>query len=186
MTLVTRFHPLLVTLHWLLALLIVVMLGIGFFVLASMPNSDPHKVGGLLVHMSVGMVIFVLMVVRLVVRLRTARPADATTSLLLERIAQIVHYGFYVVVFLMIATGYATAIFAGLNRIVFQGSGEPLPPDFSSYPSFVSHGYLALLLAGLIALHVAAVLYHRFIAKDPLLRRMWYGRRFVEAAERAD
>lgn len=72
MTLVTQFHPLLVTLHWLLSILIVVMLGAGFFLLASMPNSDPHKVGVLLVHMSVGMVIFVLMAVRLLVRLWTA------------------------------------------------------------------------------------------------------------------
>jgi len=96
----------------------------------------------------------------------------------------VVHYGFYAVVFLMVVTGYATAIFAGLNRIVFQGSGEPLPPDFSSHPGFVAHGYLALPLAGLIALHVAAVLYHQLIAKDPLLRRMWYGRRLAEAAVR--
>ena len=95
-----------------------------------------------------------------------------------------VHYGFYAVVFLMVVTGYATAIFAGLNRIVFQGSGEPLPPDFSSHPGFVAHGYLALPLAGLIALHLAAVLYHQWIAKDPLLRRMWYGWRLAEAAVR--
>jgi cytochrome b561 len=96
----------------------------------------------------------------------------------------VVHYGFYAVVFLMVVTGYATAIFAGLNRIVFQGSGEPLPPDFSSHPGFVAHGYLALPLAGLIALHLAAVLYHQLIAKDPLLRRMWYGWRLAEAAVR--
>ncbi|MBU6463377.1 MAG: cytochrome b/b6 domain-containing protein [Proteobacteria bacterium] len=183
---VTRFHPLLVTLHWLLAILLVIMLGAGFFLLASMPNSDPHKVGVLLVHMSLGMVIFILTAIRLMVRLRAARPADATTGPLPERTAQAVHYGFYAVVFLMVATGYATAILAGLNRIVFQGSGEPLPPDFSSYPGFVAHGYLALLLAGLIALHVAAVLYHQLIAKDPLLRRMWYGRRLAKAAARAD
>jgi cytochrome b561 len=88
--------------------------------------------------------------------------------------------------FLMIVTGYATAIFAGLNRIVFQGSGEPLPADFSSHPSFVARGYLARLLAGPIALHAAAVLYHQFIAKDPPLRRMCHGRRFAEAAGRAD
>jgi cytochrome b561 len=39
--LVSRYHPLLVTLHWLLAALIVATLCIGFFLLAPMPNIDP-------------------------------------------------------------------------------------------------------------------------------------------------
>ena len=44
----------------------------------------------------------------------------------------------------MVGTGYATAILAGLNRIVFQGSGEPLPENFAVYPTFIAHGYIAL------------------------------------------
>lgn len=32
-------------------------------------------------------------------------------------------------------------------------------------------------LMALIALHVAAALYHRFVLKDGLLRRMWFGKR---------
>jgi hypothetical protein len=35
-------------------------------------------------------------------------------------------YGCYVLVLVVVVTGYATAIPAGLNRIVFQGSGEPI------------------------------------------------------------
>jgi cytochrome b561 len=41
--LASRYHPLLVTLHWLLALLVLAMLGIGFSALARMPNADPQK-----------------------------------------------------------------------------------------------------------------------------------------------
>jgi cytochrome b561 len=76
----------------------------------------------------------------------------------------------------MATTGLATAILAGLNRSVFQGTGEPLPPRFANYPSFVAHFYLAWLLAGLIVLHVLAALCHQFARKDRLLRRMWFGR----------
>jgi hypothetical protein len=32
-------------------------------------------------------------------------------------------------------TGVATAILAGLNRSVFQGTGELLPPDFAAFPT---------------------------------------------------
>jgi len=66
------------------------------------------------------------MAVRLIVRLRTSRPPNATTGYpRLDRLAPITHYGFYVLVLQMVATGYATAILAGLNRSMFQGSGDP-------------------------------------------------------------
>jgi cytochrome b561 len=169
---VARYHPLLVVLHWLLAFLIIAALFAGFFLLAAMPNSDPQKIRVLLVHMAAGMTILALMVVRFIVRMLTSRPAPATTGHPLpDRIAPI-----------MVGTGFATAILAGLNRIVFQGSGEPLPESFAAYPTFIAHGYIALLLAGFIVLHVLAALYHQFIRKDRLFRRMWFGRRAAKAA----
>ncbi len=181
--LVSRYHPLLVMLHWLLAVLIVAMLFAGFFLLAPMPNTDAQKIGILLVHMSIGMLILALMAVRLIVRMRTSRPLRATTgNVLLERIATVTHYGFYVLVLFMVGTGYTTAILAGLNRSVFQGSGEPLPASFAIYPTFAAHGYLALLLAAFILLHALAALYHQFARGDRLLRRMWFGRRALDSA----
>ena len=39
---VSRYDPLLVTLHWVLAVLIIAELTLGFFGLAVMPNSDPE------------------------------------------------------------------------------------------------------------------------------------------------
>jgi cytochrome b561 len=183
--LVARYHPLLVAPHWLLAILIIAMLGAGFFLLARMPNSDPRKISILTVHMSVGMLILLLMTVRLVVRMRTSRAPDSTTGLrLLDRLAPVVHYGFYGLVLLMVATGYATAILAGLNRIVFQRSGEPLPSSFETYPTFTTHGYLALMLTGLIILHLAAALCHQLARKDRLLQRMWFGHRVSDSAGR--
>jgi hypothetical protein len=59
--LVSRYHPLLVLLHWLLAALIVAMLGIGFYLAVAMSNADPQKIGILLVHMSAGMLVVALM-----------------------------------------------------------------------------------------------------------------------------
>jgi cytochrome b561 len=73
----SRYHPLLVALHWLLAALILAALAVGFFGLAAMPNADPQKIAGLRWHMAGGMLILALMVIRLVVHLATARPAPA-------------------------------------------------------------------------------------------------------------
>ncbi len=175
---VSRYHPLLVTLHWVLAVLIIAALAIGFFVLAAMPNVDPQKIGILRVHMAGGMLILALMVIRFAVRMWTSRPAAATTVYpLLDRIAPITHYGFYVLVLLMVGSGFTTAILAGLPAIVFGGSGAPLPSSFMIFPSFVAHGWLAALLAGFIVLHVLAAFYHQFARRDGLFARMFYGRR---------
>jgi cytochrome b561 len=179
---VSRYHPLLVALHWLLAVLIIGALCVGFFWLAAMPNTNAEKIAVLRLHMAGGMLILALMVIRLAVRFLTSRPVDATTgSPSLDRLAPLAHCGLYVLVVLMVATGYATGILAGLPAIVFGGSGDPLPATFAVYPTFIAHGYLAIALAALIALHVLAALYHQIVLRDGLLRRMAFGHRSASA-----
>jgi cytochrome b561 len=170
MTPASRYHPLLVVLHWLLAILILAALAVGFFGLAAMPNADPAKIAVLRWHMAGGMLILALMLVRLVVRLVTAKPAPA------NRLASLVHYGFYLLVVLMVGTGFATGLLAGLPDIVFAQSGAPLPATFAVYPTFQAHFWLATLLAAFIVLHVLAALHHQLVQRDGLLRRMGLGR----------
>jgi cytochrome b561 len=169
MTPASRYHPLLVALHWLLAVLILAALAVGFLVLAAMPNAQPAKIAVLRWHMAGGMLILALMLVRFVVRLLTAKPAPA------NRLASIVHYGFYLLVVLMVGTGFATGLLAGLPEIVFAQSGAPLPESFAAYPTFQAHFWLATLLAALVVLHVVAALYHQLVRRDGLLRRMGFG-----------
>jgi cytochrome b561 len=177
---VTRYHPLLVILHWLLAILILAALAIGYFLLPGRPNSDPQKIAILRVHMAGGMLILALMLLRFIVRLCTAKPADASIGdARLDRLARLAHYGFYVLILLMVGTGYATGLLAGLPAIVFGGSGDPLPAHFGVFPTFVAHSWLAIVLVVAIGLHVLAALYHQFVRKDGLLRRMGFGRRTV-------
>src|SRR5258706_5623574 len=123
---VTRYHPLLVTLHWLLAILILVALAIGFFLLAGTPNSDPQKITVLRVHMAGGMLILALMLLCFIVRLCTSKPAAASIGdARLDRLAPLAHYGFYVLILLIVGTGYTTGLLAGLPAIVFGSSGDP-------------------------------------------------------------
>jgi cytochrome b561 len=184
---ISRYHPLLVTLHWVLAVLIIAELTLGFVGLAATPNSDSRKIGILRVQMMGGVLILSLMIFRFIVRTRTSRPADATTGYpLLDRIAPISHYGFYVLLLMMVATGFATAIIAGLGEIVFGSSGAPLPPTLMTYPAFVAHIFFAMLLSGLVVLHMLAAFYHQFARRDGLFRRMSFGRRVAEPSARAE
>jgi cytochrome b561 len=179
--LASRYQPALVALHWLLALMIIGLLCLGFLVLAVMPNTDPKKLDILVWHMSGGMFVLVLMILRAIIRMRSARPATPTGgSPLLDRLASIAHVSFYVIVFLMIASGWLTG---WLISGAFQPNGEALP-DFDVLPTFQVHSALATLLVILIAAHIAAALYHQFVLKDGLFRRMWFGERTIISAEK--
>lgn len=173
-----RYHPLLVALHWLMALMILVALAAGGLVLANMPPDSPDKVAGLGGHMIFGMAIGVLLLLRLVTRTRSAHPPHAKTGNdLLDRIGRWTHWGFYVLIASMVLTGLATALGAGLFPIVFGSAAETLPPELATLPQRAAHGVIATLLVALIALHMAAAIYHQIVLKDGLLRRMWFGKR---------
>ncbi|SHK27685.1 cytochrome b561 [Shimia gijangensis] len=174
----TRYHPLLVTLHWLLAAMIIGGLVMGSNVLAETPNDDPAKLVSLQMHMSLGIVILALMVIRLALRLLTTRPPHADIgNAMVNKLGQAAHWLFYAVVIAMCASGLAIANMAGLPGIVFGGSGAPLPADFSMYPPRAAHGVLATVLGVLILGHAGAGLWHQYVRKDGLLRRMWFGNR---------
>ena len=172
-----RYHTALVTLHWLLALMLIAMLAMGTLVLKTAPNSSPDKIGALQGHMIGGGLILLSTVLRLVVRLKSDHPAPATTSnALLDRLAPATHWALYLLVLLMAGSGVAMSVLAGLPGIVFGGVGS-LPVNFDALPPRAVHGIVAKLLMLAIGLHIAAALYHQFIRRDGLPSRMGFGQR---------
>ncbi|MCI2393578.1 cytochrome b/b6 domain-containing protein [Aliiroseovarius sediminis] len=174
----TRYHPALAALHWVLAGLIIGALVMGSQVLAALPNDSPDKMFSLRAHMTVGLVIGALMILRLGTRLTTQHPPKADAgNRLLNSGARAAHWGLYVLVFLMVASGIGISITAGLPDIVFGGSADPLPQTFDDLAPRVAHGVISKLLLLTILAHIAGWLYHQFVLKDGLIRRMWFGKR---------
>lgn len=172
----TRYHSLLIGLHWLLAALILIMLVYGVAVLEHMPNESAEKIGALRGHMIMGFSIFVLTLIRLVVRLKTDKPAPASTgNALLDKLAPLAHGLLYLIVFLMVGSGIGISVAAGLPDIVFGASGAALPHSLTIYPARVVHEIFAKVLLLIIVLHIAAALYHQFVRKDGLMSRMRFG-----------
>lgn len=172
-----RYHPALVTLHWLLALLIFVALFMGTWFLKEIPNSSPEKLWALKGHMVAGALILLLTLLRLAVRLKTAHPAPASSgNALLDRLAPLMHGGLYVLVLGMAGSGIAISVLAGLPETVFLGVGQ-LPVNFDHLLPRTVHGGVAKLLMLAVGLHVAAGLYHHFVRRDGLLHRMGLGKR---------
>jgi len=177
MSQVSRYHPALVTLYWLLAVLIVAALVLGALVMVKIPNSDPMKIEALRSHMTGGVLILLLTHVRLIVRMQTTHPAAASTgNWWLDRLAWTSHRMLYLAVLGLAGSGLVMGLQTGVPTIVFA-SGGALPADFWAFPIRTVHYLFSRLLVGLIALHVAGALYHTLILKDGLLRRMVFGRR---------
>ncbi|NRB35527.1 MAG: cytochrome b/b6 domain-containing protein [Rhodobacteraceae bacterium] len=171
-----RYHPVLVSLHWLLAFMILFMLLVGGPMVSRMDAADPEKLTGLFGHMTAGMMVGLLMIARLVTRSRTQLPPAAETgNALMNMAARWAHVALYALVLVMVFTGMGTAVTGDLFSIVYDGSGAALPV-LTDLPARVAHGIVATLLMMLIALHVLAWAYHQFILRDGLIRRMWFGR----------
>jgi len=169
---VKRYHPALITLHWLLAVAILLAIGFGGLVLDGMVNDNIHKPGVLRMHVTLGILILIFTVVRLIVRARTAKPAPlATGKPLMDKLAVGIHHLLYVLTVLVTLAGLSLAFSADLFGVLYQHVGN-MPKDFDDYPAHGIHGLMAYTLLGVIVLHVAGALQHQFILKDRIFSRM--------------
>lgn len=169
---VKRYHPTLVVLHWLLAIAIVAAFVMGAFVLDHMKNDVPEKMQLLQMHVIGGISILVLTIIRLIVRMKTDKPAPVVTdNPKMDKIGSGVQHLLYLMTFLAVFSGMAVAIKADLLNILFRHVGT-LPADFEGY---AAHSVHALMAAGLILfslVHIAGALKHHFILKNDMLSRM--------------
>ena len=163
-----RYNALWVSLHWLVAILIFTAFYLG---IRSEDASPADKLAILKLHMPLGLSVLGLMIVRLIVRWRSAHPAPASSgNALLDKLGEWTHWALYVFAFLVPLTGVGLSMAFNLAPVVFGGQGE-LPANLSP----LLHGLIDPILALLILLHVAAALWHQLVRKDNLLARMWFG-----------
>ena len=168
-----KYHPILVSMHWLVFVLVFFALGLGKF-MSILPN-NADKIPYLGLHMTVGLLILLAMTVRLIARLRLPNPAYASAgNKYLDLFGKLVHFGLYLFVFLMAISGFSLSMQSGLAQIVFGGSGSSLPENFYVFSARVLHGFVGPVLLGLILIHVAAAFYHQLILKDNLFSRMYF------------
>lgn len=169
---VKRYHPALIGLHWLLAIAILLAIVFGSFVLDGMANDNIHKPGLLRMHVTLGILILIFTVVRLIVRARTAKPAPLVTGKpLMDKLAVGIHHLLYALTVLVTLAGLKLAFSADLFGVLYQQVGN-LPKDFDDYAAHEIHGLMAYALLGVVAVHIAGALQHQFILKDGIFSRM--------------
>jgi cytochrome b561 len=170
-----RYHPAHVAIHWLMALLVIMMLGVGKVVMPGVDPANPQKVMMLQSHAYIGIAIAVLLIVRLILRFTTKQPAPADAgNAFLNFVGKAVHFLLYLFLIGMAISGLGLFQLANLPA-VFSGAA-PYPSNFFDYLPRMGHGLLSWLVLALVALHFGAAMFHQFIRKDNLLGRMWFGK----------
>jgi cytochrome b561 len=167
-----------ILLHWLLALMIVAALGVGLY-MHELPVS-PLRLKLYNWHKWAGVSILLLSALRLLWRLTHRPPPDLAMPAWQARAAHATHGAMYALFFVVPLVGWAYSSAAGFPIVWF---GVLPLPDFVPVDRALSealkpwHERTALLLAGLVLLHVAGALKHQFVDRDGVLDRMRPGRR---------
>jgi cytochrome b561 len=167
-------------LHWIGAILILLLLGHGWWMthLAPRPDRLAHYAG----HAGLGYDFLALLVLRLLWRWTHTVPAMPRDMPRWEELsAHASHVGLYLLMFATTLVGWALAgtMRGGpLNKDAF---GLQVPMIFESrvratHESLEDiHKFLAYVLLALVVIHVVAALRHHFVKRDTVLRRMWFG-----------
>ncbi|MEW5809200.1 MAG: cytochrome b [Actinomycetota bacterium] len=169
-------------LHWITAAGVFAALLVGF----AMVNSIGSYAALVGVHMSIGISILAVTVLRIVNRRVTHPPAWPPTVGRLE--GKIVTYSerlMYALLLVQPLVGWAMVSAAGRPAVVFAGLHLPAIAPFNADLYFVlrqTHSVLAYLLVAVIAAHVCAVLLHTLTLRDRMFSRMAFGRSVREPA----
>jgi cytochrome b561 len=164
-------------LHWLTAILVFSGLFIGFVMVNSVGDYDTL----LMIHKSIGAVVLVIMVIRVINRITHRPPALPSTVGRVERLmvfgSEMAMYGLLLAQPLV---GWAMISAAGRPVVIFGSVHLPgiAPVNLAVFSALrETHSVLAYLLVAVIAAHVSAVLLHTITLGDGMLRRMTVGRR---------
>ncbi|KTD08155.1 cytochrome b [Legionella jamestowniensis] len=169
--------------HWLIALLVILMLSAGFF-LEDLP--EQYIGSAFMVHKSIGITILFLMIFRLVwVSHKGKLPLPESVPLWEKIFSRLVQYSFYLFLILMPLSGWIMSVAGERIPAYFGLFSMPLPwikPD-KQLAHFMEevHGIIAWVLIGLIVLHIVGALKHHFYDKDNVLLTMLPRRKKAKA-----
>ncbi len=172
-------------LHWLIALMVIGMLGIGLYMTGM--RISPQKIQLYMTHKSIGLTVLALMLVRVAYRLKNPAPALPVDMPSWQKAAS--HVSHALLYLLLLAMPISGWLMNGASGFPMKYFGLVRVPDFvarnqESLALFKTiHFYIAWTLIALIAVHVLAALKHHFIDRDSVLRRMLPGKQSLFGSE---
>lgn len=181
-----RYTTVAISLHWLIAILIVGMIFFGWqadnlreALFAGDPSVDPQQVAMLFNwHKTIGLLILALSVVRLGWRLTHPAPPLPEGMASWEKFAATgTHWAFYALMIGMPLGGWVAASASGFPSYLLNMEALPIPSLVGESEALHeaaswAHSKGAWAILVLLGLHIAAALKHHFINRDDVLSRM--------------
>lgn len=161
--------------HWLIVALLIVQYLIGWL----MPNIHRGMKPGaaMTLHMSVGITILGLIVLRLAWRLTHPVAPESSLPPWQRLSSEAVHWLLYVMVLATTLSGWLFGSFRGWSISYFYLAPLPMLAENAASAKAIDglHQVMEWTLLVLIGLHVAAALAHLFIYRDRVMQRMLPG-----------
>ena len=173
-----RFGLLSRLLHWSIALLILGLVWLGWY-MVDLTYYDKWYNASLHYHKSLGMLALALAALKFVWQIITPVPKPLPELKKWEKTSStIMHYTLWGMMFLIPASGYLISTSAGKPIELFNWFAIPAVVTVDEQLrelAIAVHYYLAYLVLLLVAGHAGAALKHQFINRDSTLRRMLWG-----------
>jgi cytochrome b561 len=158
-----------IVLHWLTAVLVTVQWLIGRT--TGLMARGPLRVDIWSIHVLLGICITVVFIARIAWRWRRGRRLPGVGTPAERAAAMVVHVGLYVVLGIVLALGVANTIVHGFP--LFNVLAVPGKQDMATILRVNAwHGLAANVFAALVLLHTLAALFHHYVQRDDVLRRM--------------
>jgi cytochrome b561 len=160
-----------------MALVILFLLGLGIYMTEFLPKDSPNHLQVYELHKSFGVVALIFIFIRIVNRFIKKAPALPDTMPKIEQIlSHLGHLGLYVLMLVVPLSGFLMSNSFGFP-VKFFGTELPvlIGTNFDQGKLFAeAHELGAYALLGLVVVHVAAVIKHRFFDKpeNDVLKRM--------------
>ena len=170
-----RYTPAARVLHWLMATGFMCMWACGYAMTTWVAEDSPLEDLLFDLHISIGVTLLGLMLVRCSVRVLNEPPPLPDAIPKLERVGALVgHLALYLLPFLIIAAGWAET---NLEGYAVRWFGYDLPIVLAEWEPWVEtaadlHRWLAYAMLAVAAVHVAAVVKHRRDGHDVLGRML--------------
>jgi len=165
--------------HWLTAITVVGLFILGLW-MTDLTYYDPWYKQGPDIHRSIGILLAMLVIGRLLWRLANVQPLPLPSHRNWEkRAARMTHVSLYLLMLVMFASGYlittaegqALDVFTWFSLPAVVTGGEVGVENLPDVAGLV-HEVVAFTLIGLAAVHALAALKHHFFDKDRTLVRM--------------
>ena len=158
-------------LHWVSALLLIIQIPLGFYLVDL--DFGPDRLSIENIHIVIGLSIFYLVILRLIIKIINPTPKLEPSIFKGQRILALLnHVLLYVTILSITISGIFKKLFNGETLIIFFKKIK-INDNFEQAELFYEiHVLSNYLMIGLIALHISAVIIHKFFFNENLLKKI--------------